>query len=52
MKNKDRIFLGACLGMPLGLVGMAAGSLLAVIFNKIAGGGMYGKKAKRIKKRK
>lgn len=48
MRNKDRIFIGACLGMPLGLVGMAAGYLLAVIFNKIAGGGMDGKKAKGI----
>lgn len=35
MKNKDRIFLGACFGMPLGLVGMVTGSLFAFIFNKI-----------------
>lgn len=31
----DRIFFGACFGMPLGLVGMATGSLFAFIFNKI-----------------
>lgn len=35
MKRYDRIFMGACFGMPLGLVGMATGSLFAVIFNKI-----------------
>lgn len=35
MKNRDRLFLGTCFGMPLGLVGMATGSLFAFIFNKI-----------------
>lgn len=35
MKKRDRIFLGACFGMPLGLVGMAIGSLFAFAFNKI-----------------
>ncbi len=35
MKNKDRIFLGACFGMPLGVVGMVTGSLFTFIFNKI-----------------
>lgn len=35
MKNIDRIFLGACFGMPLGLVGMAMGILFAMFFNKI-----------------
>lgn len=40
MKNTDRIFIGACFGMPLGLVGMATGSLFAFIFNKIIGRGM------------
>lgn len=37
MKNRDRIFMGACCGMPFGLVGMVAGSLFAFIFNKIVG---------------
>ena len=37
MKNKDRIFIGACCGIPFGLVGMATGSLFAFIFNKIVG---------------
>lgn len=37
MKSTDRIFFGACFGMPLGLVGMATGSLFAFIFNKIIG---------------
>ncbi len=41
MKNTDRIFIGACFGMPLGVVGMATGSLFAFIFNKIVG--RYGK---------
>lgn len=35
LKNKDRIFLGTCFGMPLGLVGMVTGSLFAFVFNKI-----------------
>lgn len=34
MKNKDRYFIGACAGMPFGLVGMAIGTLFAWIFNK------------------
>lgn len=37
MKNKDRIFVGACCGMPFGLIGMTTGSLFAVIYNKIVG---------------
>ena len=37
MKNKDRIFVGACCGMPFGLIGMTTGSLCAVIYNKIVG---------------
>ena len=35
MKNRDRYFIGACAGMPFGLVGMAHGILFAFIFNKI-----------------
>lgn len=35
MKNKDRIFIGACCGLPLGIVDMAIGSIFALIFNKI-----------------
>lgn len=37
MSNKDRIFIGACCGLPLGMVGVAIGSLFAFIFNKIIG---------------
>lgn len=51
MKNKDRIFLGACFGIPLGLVGMATGSLFAFIFNKIVGSDTNGKKFKRAKRK-
>ncbi len=51
MKNKDRMFLGACFGMPLGLVGMATGSLFAVIFNKVVGSDTNGKKFKRAKRK-
>lgn len=36
MKNRDRIFLGIFLGIPLGLTGMAISSLFAVAFNKFA----------------
>lgn len=49
MKNKDRIIIGAILGMPLGLTGMAGGSLSALIYNKILGSGTFGKKTKRFK---
>jgi len=49
MKNKDRIFMGVCLGMPLGLAGMITGSLSALIFNKMLGNRKYGKKTKRIR---
>lgn len=52
MKNTDRIFLGACFGMPLGLAGMATGSLFAVIFNKLVGSDFNGKKTKRSKRTK
>lgn len=37
MKNIDRVFIGACCGMPLGIVGIATGSIFALIFNKIIG---------------
>lgn len=46
MKNKDRIIIGVLLGMPLGLTGMAGGSLSALIFNKILGSDIHGKKTK------
>lgn len=49
MKNRDRIFVGVCLGIYFGIIGMATGSFLAFIFNKIVGSGMNGKKTKRIK---
>ena len=32
MKNKERIIIGVVLGMPLGLMGMAGGSLSVLIF--------------------
>lgn len=51
MKNKDRIIIGAILGMPLGLTGMMGGSLLALIYNKILGSDTFGKKTKRIKRK-
>lgn len=51
MKNKDRIIIGAILGMPLGLTGMAGGSLSVLIFNKILGSGIHGKKTKRFKRK-
>lgn len=51
MKNTDRIFLGACFGMPLGVVGMATGSLFAFIFNIIVGSDTDGKKFKRAKRK-
>ena len=35
MKNNDRLFIGACCGMPFGLIGMATGSIFALIFNKL-----------------
>lgn len=35
MKNRDRYFIGACVGMPFGLVGMGIGTFLAWIFNRI-----------------
>lgn len=37
MNNKDRYFIGACAGMPFGLVGMAIGTFFAWIFNKYKG---------------
>ena len=51
MKNIDRIFLGACFGMPLGLVGMATGSLFAFVFNQVVGRDTNGKKFKRAKRK-
>lgn len=51
MKNKDRIFIGVILGMPLGLAGMAGGSLFALIFNKILENGIHGKKIIRFKRK-
>lgn len=30
MKNTDRIFIGACFGMPFGIVGILNGALLSV----------------------
>lgn len=35
MKNTDRIFIGACFGMPFGIVGILNGALFGIIFNKI-----------------
>lgn len=35
MRNIDRIFIGACCGMPLGIVGIATGFIFALIFNEI-----------------
>lgn len=52
MKNTDRIFLGASFGMPFGIVGIAAGSLFAFVFNKVVGSDKNGKKAKRSKRAK
>ena len=37
MKKIYRIFIGACCGIPFGLVGMTTGSLFAFVFNKIIG---------------
>lgn len=37
MRNTDRVFIGACCGMPFGLVGMTTGSIFAFVFNKIIG---------------
>lgn len=51
MKNKDRIIIGAILGMPLGLTGMMGGSLFALIYNKFLGSGIHGKKTKRFKRK-
>lgn len=34
MKNRDRYFIGACAGMPFGLVGMGIGTFFAWIFNR------------------
>lgn len=34
MKNRDRLFIGACAGMPFGLVGMTIGTIFTWIFNK------------------
>lgn len=41
MKNKFRILLGTFLGMPLGIIGMAIGSSLAVVFNMFTTGKGY-----------
>lgn len=49
MKNKNRIIIGAILGMPLGLTGITGGFLLTSIYNKILGSGTFGKKTKRFK---
>ena len=49
LKNKDRIFISVILGMPLG--GMAGGFLLASIYNKFLGSGIFGKKTKRFKRK-
>ena len=35
MKNADRIFIGACAGMPFGLVGMLHGAVFGIVFNKL-----------------
>ncbi len=51
LKNKDRIFISVILGMPLGLTGMAGGFLLASIYNKFLGSGIFGKKTKRFKRK-
>lgn len=51
-QNTDRIFLGASFGMPFGIVGIAAGSLFAFVFNKVVGSDKNGKKAKRSKRAK
>lgn len=34
MKNRDRLFIGACAGIPFGLVGMGIGLLFSMIWNK------------------
>lgn len=38
MKNKDRLFIGACAGMPFGLVGMAIGLLFSFLWNVFTNG--------------
>ena len=35
MKNSDRLFIGACCGVPFGLVGMSVTVLLTMIYNKV-----------------
>ena len=35
MRDKDRIFIGACAGVPMGLIGVVCGSLLGAIYNRI-----------------
>ena len=37
MKNRDRIFLASCCGMPFGIIGMVSGALFGILFNKICG---------------
>lgn len=37
MKNKERVFIGACCGIPFGIVGMVSGALFGILFNKICG---------------
>ena len=37
MKNRDRLFIGTCAGMPFGIVGMVSGALFGILFNKICG---------------
>lgn len=51
MKNKNRIIIGAILGMPLGLTGITGGFLLTSIYNKFLGSGTFGKKTKRFKRK-
>lgn len=34
MKNRDRLFIGTCAGMPFGLVGMGIGFLFSFLWNK------------------
>lgn len=34
MRNINKIFIGACCGMPLGIVGMGIGFLFSFLWNK------------------
>lgn len=35
MKNSDRLFIGACAGVPFGFVGMGVTVLLTMMYNRI-----------------